>query len=128
MFTCDSTDAIITVYASPTPEIPKTPDDTESSTPTGAIVGGFVGGVVGLAVIGVSIFLLLRRRRKKTRGQQPLEGGTASDNRSSTATPAMSVAEATSPTFQNELGVDKNNKEGRQNSSVAEAQELPGRP
>lgn len=83
---------------------------------------------VGLAVIGVSIFLLLRRRRKKTRGQQPLEGGTASDNRSSTATPAMSVAESTSPTFQNELGVDKNNKEGRQNSSVAEAQELPGRP
>lgn len=45
MFTCNITDIIIPVRASPTPEMPTTPSDTESSTPKGAIVGGVVGGV-----------------------------------------------------------------------------------
>jgi hypothetical protein len=54
--------------ASATPSASATPGDEKSNT--GAIVGGVVGGVVGLAIIGLIIFFVLRKRRN----QKPAEG------------------------------------------------------
>ncbi|KAL1796941.1 hypothetical protein ACET3X_005481 [Alternaria dauci] len=53
---------------SATPSASSTPDDKKSNT--GPIVGGVVGGVVGLAIIGLIIFFVLRKRRN----QKPAEG------------------------------------------------------
>lgn len=51
-----------------------------SSTNVGAIAGGVVGGVVGLALIGLLVFFLMRRRSKK---------GTAPSDMYSNAAPSM---------------------------------------
>lgn len=49
--------------------------ESASSSSTGAIAGGVVGGVAGAALIGASVFFLLRRRRAKRAGlQQNIEG------------------------------------------------------
>ncbi|KAG9187784.1 hypothetical protein G6011_05655 [Alternaria panax] len=58
------------VYASGVASATSTPGETKSNT--GAIVGGVVGGVVGLAIIGLTIFFVLRKRRN----QKPAEGET----------------------------------------------------
>ncbi|KAK6505354.1 hypothetical protein TWF481_007259 [Arthrobotrys musiformis] len=42
---------------------PGSGDDDDSSTPTGAIVGGVVGGVLGLALIGVLIWWIRRKKQ-----------------------------------------------------------------
>ncbi|KAF2856585.1 hypothetical protein T440DRAFT_473972 [Plenodomus tracheiphilus IPT5] len=52
------------------------PGPTSSATPsnksnTGAIVGGVVGGLLGLALIGVLVFFLMRRKKRN----QPTDGG-----------------------------------------------------
>ena len=54
--------------ASATPSASSSSGDGKSNT--GAIVGGVVGGVVGLAIIGLIIFFVLRKRRN----QKPAEG------------------------------------------------------
>lgn len=56
----------LSVYASTsaTPE-PSSSDSSSDKTNIGAIVGGVVGGVVFLAIIGVIVFVVLRRKRGK---------------------------------------------------------------
>ncbi|KAH6918420.1 hypothetical protein BKA70DRAFT_1247150 [Coprinopsis sp. MPI-PUGE-AT-0042] len=44
-----------------------TPSGEENKTNVGAIAGGVVGGVVGLALIGLLVFFLMRRRNKQKR-------------------------------------------------------------
>ena len=48
-------------YATPTPS--NTPSQSSSSTPVGAIAGGVVGGIVGLALLGLLVWFLMRRKR-----------------------------------------------------------------
>ncbi|KAF4836522.1 hypothetical protein CGCTS75_v001863 [Colletotrichum tropicale] len=48
-------------------------NDNKSSTPVGAIVGGVVGGLAVIALVGLAIFLILRKKKKpaQNQNQQP---------------------------------------------------------
>lgn len=46
---------------------------SNSSTDTGVIVGAVVGGVIGVAVVGVIVWFLVKRRRRRARMES--EGG-----------------------------------------------------
>lgn len=77
----------VTVYMIPQPPSESTassesPSSSKKSTPVGAIVGGVVGGVTVLGLIGLGVFLLLRRRRKNKH-----QGGIAPTSQHNTAHP-----------------------------------------
>lgn len=63
MFMIEKKADIASPSASSTPAATEAAAEEKSSTPIGAIVGGAVGGVAALALIGLLIFCLLRRRR-----------------------------------------------------------------
>ena len=65
------------VFQSSTDSTLSTPtdDDGGSSSHTGAIVGGVVGGVVALALVGVLVWWILRRRRTARYQQAQVTGG-----------------------------------------------------
>ncbi|KAK4245962.1 hypothetical protein C7999DRAFT_42574 [Corynascus novoguineensis] len=49
--------------------------DSDSSTPVGPIVGGVVGGVAALALIGLGVFFLVRRKKQNGPNPAGLQGG-----------------------------------------------------
>ncbi|KAF6840446.1 duf1620 domain-containing protein [Colletotrichum plurivorum] len=46
-------------------------DSNKTSTPVGAIVGGVIGGLAVIALVGLGIFLILRKKKELAQGQQP---------------------------------------------------------
>ncbi|GJC82534.1 hypothetical protein ColLi_05372 [Colletotrichum liriopes] len=66
-----STTTISTDEETSTLPAPVPPINDKSSTPIGAIVGGVVGGVAVIALIGLGIWFLIRKKKQNPQGQQP---------------------------------------------------------
>ncbi|KAH0592285.1 hypothetical protein MHUMG1_10031 [Metarhizium humberi] len=73
------------------------PPPNSTSTPVGAIVGGVIGGLAGLAILGLSAFMFLRRRRKK-RALSPTQQPFVSEYSYASGYPVSSVTESVNST------------------------------
>ncbi|KAK8925556.1 hypothetical protein VCV18_005985 [Metarhizium anisopliae] len=86
-----------TTSTSTTTTPPPPPPPNSTSTPVGAIVGGVIGGLAGLAILGLSAFMFLRRRRKK-RALSPTQQPFVSEYSYASGYPVSSVTESVNST------------------------------